>query len=49
MEDIGGEKLIQFVTPEYAVHAQEVYDQLNIEKLSFDNVWFVYSAMLPNM
>lgn len=49
MEDIGGEKLIQFVSPEYAVHAQEVYDHLNIEMLSFDNVLFVFSAMLPNM
>jgi hypothetical protein len=49
MEDIGGEELLQFVPPEYAVRAQEVYDPLNIEKLSFDNIWFVFSAMLPNM
>lgn len=49
MEDIGGEELLQFVSPEYAVRAQEVYDHLNIEKLSFDNIWFVFSAMLSNM
>jgi len=49
MEDIGGEELIQFVTPEYAQRAQSVFDTLNITKLRFDNVWLVYSAMLPRM
>lgn len=49
MLDIGGEKLIQFVTPEYAAHAQSIYDTLNIQSLAFNNVWLVYSAMLPRM
>jgi hypothetical protein len=49
MRDIGGEELIQFVTPEYAQHAQSIYDMLNVTKLGFDNVWLVYSAMLPQM
>lgn len=49
MKDIGGEELVQFVPPDYAVRAQAVYDHLSIEKLSFDNVWHVFSAMLPKM
>ncbi|KJA25629.1 hypothetical protein HYPSUDRAFT_85343 [Hypholoma sublateritium FD-334 SS-4] len=49
MADIGGEKLIQFVTPEYAAHAQSIYATLNIQSLAFDNVWLIYSTMLPKM
>ena len=49
MEDIGGEQLIEFVTPQYAVHAQSIYDTLNIQSLAFNNVWLIYSAMLPQM
>ena len=49
MRDIGGESLIQFVTPEYAEQAQAVFNGLNVGKLAFDNVWLVYTAMLPHM
>ncbi|KAF9461875.1 hypothetical protein BDZ94DRAFT_791699 [Collybia nuda] len=47
MEEIGGEDLIRFVSVEYADRAQNVYDTLGIQKLSFQNVWDVFSAMLP--
>jgi len=46
---IRGEDLIQFVTIEYAAHAQEVFDSLHIPKLTFQNVWEVLVAMLPHL
>ncbi|KAG6848069.1 hypothetical protein H0H93_003660 [Arthromyces matolae] len=49
MEEIGGEALIRFVTPEYARRAQAVYDSLQISSLSYENVWFIFQAMLPYM
>jgi hypothetical protein len=49
MNDIGGEELVQFVMPEYAACAQGIFDTLNIQRLGFENVWLVYSAMLPHM
>ena len=47
MEDIGGEDLVHFVSLEYATRVQGVYDGLNVGKLSFENVWLIFSAMLP--
>lgn len=47
MDDIGGEELIRFVSVEYAARAQEIFDSLNVPKLTFENVWEVFSAMLP--
>ena len=49
MDDIGGEDLIRFVPIEYATRAQEVFQSLNIPKLSFENVWEVFRMMLPCM
>lgn len=49
MEKIGGEALIQFVSIEYAVQAQSVYDNLHIGSLTFDNVWYIFQSMLPQM
>jgi hypothetical protein len=46
IEEIG-EEVLQFVTPGYAERAEEVYDTLHLGKLSFDNVWLVFTAMLP--
>ncbi|KAF8495823.1 hypothetical protein JB92DRAFT_3099800 [Gautieria morchelliformis] len=42
MVSIGGDDLIRFVSVEYAVHAQEVYDSLGIQKLTMFNVWTVF-------
>jgi len=49
MEDLGGEELIQFVSPEYATHAEEVFNSLGVEELTTANVWNVFTAMLPHM
>jgi hypothetical protein len=46
MEDIGGEELVRFVPLEYATRAQGVYDGLNVENFTFENVWLIFSAML---
>lgn len=44
-----GEEALQFVTPEYAERAQTVYDTLGLGQLTFDNVWHVFTAMLPHL
>ncbi|KAF8524527.1 hypothetical protein JB92DRAFT_2827010 [Gautieria morchelliformis] len=49
MVSIGGDDLIRFVSVEYAVHAQEVYDSLGIQWLTMFNVWTIFQAMLPLM
>jgi hypothetical protein len=38
MDEIGGEDIIQFVSIAYAAHAQEVFDSLNVPKITFKNV-----------
>jgi hypothetical protein len=49
MKDHGGEDLIRFVSLEYAQHAQTVYERLKMPKLTLENVWDVFRAMLPHM
>jgi hypothetical protein len=49
MDAIGGEDLIRFVTVEYAARAQEAFDSLCVPKLTFQNVWEVFTAMLPHL
>lgn len=47
--EIGGEEVLQFVTPAYAEHAQAVFNGLRVKKLTFQNVWIVFKKMLPLM
>ncbi|EDR05062.1 uncharacterized protein LACBIDRAFT_303846 [Laccaria bicolor S238N-H82] len=49
MEDLGGEEFVQFVSPEYAAHAEEVFNSLGVEELTTANIWNVFTAMLPHM
>lgn len=49
MDKLGGRELVEFVSPEYAVRAEEAFSSLNIVKLTFQNVWAVFSAMRPLM
>ncbi|KAJ7210229.1 hypothetical protein C8J57DRAFT_1454178 [Mycena rebaudengoi] len=46
-KDMGGDDLIAFSTPEFAARAQEVYDSLLITTLTQQNIWSVFTAMLP--
>lgn len=47
MEDLGGEDLIRFVSVEYAALAADVMEYVGFGKLTFHNVWLVFSAMMP--
>jgi hypothetical protein len=47
MEEIGGEDLIRFVDSEYSAAACLIFDNLGFTVLTFENVWQVFSAMLP--
>jgi hypothetical protein len=46
-EELGGDELVSFSTPEFSVRAQKVYDFLDIRDLTFENVWIVFKEMLP--
>jgi hypothetical protein len=47
MKTVGGEALVQFVTPEYAFRCQKIYDTLGVTVLTFQNIWHVYQQMIP--
>jgi hypothetical protein len=46
-EQLGGRDLISFLTPEFATRAQVAYDSLEIIGLTQENVWSIFTAMLP--
>jgi hypothetical protein len=46
-EQLGGHDLISFSTCEFAALAQAAYDSLEIIKLTQENVWSIFTAMLP--
>jgi len=46
-EELGGATLISFSTPEFSMCSQEAYNSLAIVDLTFENVWAVFTAMLP--
>jgi hypothetical protein len=48
-EEIGGEDLIRFVSAEYAAHAEGVLAQLGVVMVTLENVWNVFTTMLPHM
>ena len=47
MDEIGGENVIRFVPVAYAARAQEVFNSLNMPKITFENVWEIFQKMLP--
>lgn len=48
-EALGGEALLEFVSPEFAARACSVYESLKISELRFENAWDVFAAMRPLM
>lgn len=46
-EELGGEELVSFSTPEFSVQALEAFNSLEVGELNFENVWIVFVAMLP--
>lgn len=46
-EELGGEELLAFTTSEFAARAEVAYDSLKVTKLTMQNIWVVFTAMLP--
>lgn len=46
-EDMGGDALIAFSTPEFAARAEQAFESLGPVALTQKNVWDVFQAMLP--
>lgn len=46
-ESIGGEGLIRFVDVEFACSAEAAFRTLGIDKITADNIWHVFTEMLP--
>ncbi len=44
---LGGERLIKFSSPEFDHSAQTAYVSLNVSSLTFCSVWNIFAAMLP--
>ena len=46
-EEMGGDQLLEFVSPDFAARCDAAYESLAISELTFENVWEVFQAMLP--
>ncbi|KAI0694409.1 hypothetical protein BC835DRAFT_1218090, partial [Cytidiella melzeri] len=46
-EAMGGNNILGFVSCDFRKCTEHVYASLNVAQLEFDNVWFVFNAMLP--
>ena len=44
---MGGDQVLSFVSAEFAQLAQNAYGTLHVSQLKFDNVWAVFTALLP--
>jgi len=49
MDKVGGEDVICFVSVDYAYRVQEVFVLLRVTKLSFNNIWQVFTKMIPHL
>lgn len=46
-EEMGGDALLDFVSPEFGARAESAYEALAISELAFENVWSVFRELLP--
>jgi hypothetical protein len=46
-DSLGGEDLSRFVSKEFAAHCEDVFHSLHFSELTLENVWSVFSSMLP--
>ncbi|KAG6859443.1 hypothetical protein C0991_000686 [Blastosporella zonata] len=44
-QEMGGDQLLAFSTPEFANCAQAAYESLQVQDLTFENVWPVLKAL----
>ena len=45
-EEMGGDALLDFVSPEFSERAESAYESLSISELTFENVWEIFQALL---
>lgn len=46
-EELGGESLLDFVSPEFAEHANIAFHILGAPKLTGENIWSIFAQLLP--
>lgn len=46
-KEMGGDQLLAFSTPEFAKSAEAAYESLNVQDLTFENVWPVFRDLYP--
>ena len=47
--ELGGEAILDFVTPDYAARVQAAYTNLGILCLNFENVWVVFQDLFKEL
>ena len=46
-EAMGGDKILDFVSVDFAEHAQAMYDTLGVVDLNLGNVWYIFRDLYP--
>lgn len=46
-KEMGGDQLLSFSTLEFAERAEVAYESLQVQDLTFDNVWHVFKELYP--
>ena len=46
---LGGEALLEFVSPEYAAHCEAVYSSIGSPVLTGLTIWAIFEQMIPVM
>ena len=44
---LGSEELLRFVSIGFATHAERAFETLGIETITSDNIWEIFTKMLP--
>ena len=44
---MGGDALLNFVSPEYSIQFEVAYDSLGVAELTMHNAWHIFEALLP--
>ena len=44
---LGSKELLRFVTIGFATHAERAFETLSIETIASDNIWEIFTKMLP--
>ena len=44
---MGGDALLDFVSPEYSIQFEAAYGSLGVAELTMHNAWHIFEALLP--